>query len=113
MVSAFFAFVDRRHQSNRVLYSHGQLEQSGLGDVMRFVRTALADFFSQQLAQALPLSEVDEQMRLRAFAVIAMAEGAAAAWLGGPPLDVDRAVDVVTRIALNALDIPPAPVRSR
>jgi AcrR family transcriptional regulator len=108
LVSAFFAFVDRRRQSNRLLYSHGQLDQSGLGDVMRFVRTALADFFSQQLAQSLSLAEDNDQMRLMAFSVTAMAEGAAAAWLAGPRLDVDRAVDAVTRIALNALDIPPA-----
>ena len=105
LVDVFFRFVEARQERHRVLYSHAGQNDPALAEMMRTVRGALAETFSQQLA---PLG-VDAarrspaELRLMAHAIIAMAEGAATAWASGPRLDRERSVELVTDIGLRAL----------
>jgi AcrR family transcriptional regulator len=104
MVTVFFRFVETRRERNRVLYSDPGKSDPALTELMRTVRNALADTFAQDLSAAIAPTTMDrDELRLMAHAVIAMAEGAATAWVSGPHLDMDRSVEIVTNVALRAL----------
>jgi AcrR family transcriptional regulator len=105
MVRIFFAYVESRHERNRVFYAANTGSDPAVGESLRVVRTALAESFAQHLSQSpeRPEGLSQAEVRLVANGVIALAEGAAASWLSGPHIDRDRSVDIVTDTALRAL----------
>ena len=108
MVRVFFRFVEARRKRERALGSLPGTGDSVFADLMTTVRDALADTFAQEVATIAGNQAVGRgELRLMAHAVIAAAEGAAAAWAQGPPLDLDRSVDIVTGVAMRALNLPP------
>lgn len=105
MVSVFFAYVESRHERNRVFYAATAGADAAVGEALRVVRTALAESFAQHLTQSpeKPPGLTPSEIRLVANGVIALAEGAAASWLSGPHIDRARSVEIVTETALRAL----------
>ena len=103
IVDVFFRFVQRKRHRHRILYTEADSSEPELAELLLRVRGALAENLTQQLAAALP--QGGERARLMAHAVIAMAEGSATAWGAGPHIEMDRAVLIVTELALNALGI--------
>ena len=105
IVQVFFGFVESRHERNRVFYSTDSGSDPAVGESLRVVRFALAQSFATHLIHAPDrppgLSEVE--VRLIASGVIALAEGAASAWLSGPHMDRERSVEIVIDTALRAL----------
>lgn len=110
LVDVFFRFVDVRQDRNRLLYSEAAQSDPALSELMRTVRSALAETLSNQLADTAEVRQDPRERRLMAHAVIALAEGAATAWVSGPHLDRDRATRIVTDVALRAFggSAPPA-----
>ncbi|MHB8509823.1 MAG: TetR/AcrR family transcriptional regulator [Candidatus Dormibacteria bacterium] len=105
MVTVFFNVAERTGQRNRLLYSQGEDSEIELGNLLRCVRGALAETLGQYLATSTASTTDPESRRLACHAVIAMAEGAAVAWMGGPRMDLERAVSTVTGVALDALEL--------
>lgn len=106
LVDVFFRFVEVRQDRNRLLYSEAAQSDPALGELMRTVRSALAETFSNQLAEMAGADRGHAERRLMSHAVIALAEGAATAWMSGPHLDRDRATRIVTEVALRAFGGP-------
>jgi AcrR family transcriptional regulator len=104
IVEVFFRFVERRRQRYRLLYSDAAAADPELHELLRSVRTALAETLSQHVLRVAP--DLDpEEATLMSHAVISMAEGAAAWHSADQELERERAVRVVTALALSALGI--------
>ena len=108
LVRVLFEFADRRRNRHRVLYSHADPTDPDLAETLRSIRGAVARVLEHELARELP-DTGGHDANLLAHGLIAMAEGCAVGWAGSPSPSVDRAIELVSRVALNTLRLEAVP----
>jgi len=102
LVAVLFEFAERRRHRHRVFYSQADPTDPEMAEMLRSIRGAVAAVLAHELARETDgLSDQDSGML--AHGVIAMAEGCAVGWAASPSVPAERAVELVSRLALNTL----------